>query len=86
MSSSLPLATIIHGKDEEGFYMQCAIPSKIREMIRILEIIAFEIDLRVCWGQGCRGQVGVGEIVRNLPKTQVKKKKTGVITLNSTPV
>ena len=66
--------------------MQCAIPSKIREMIRILEIIVFEIDLRVYWGQGCRGQAGVSSKVRNLPKTQVKTKKTGVITLNIAPV
>ena len=66
--------------------MQCAIPSKIREMTRILEIIGFVIDLRVCWGQGFRGQTGVGVKVRDLPKTQVKTKKTGVITLNITPV
>ena len=66
--------------------MQCAIPSKIREMIRILEITVFEIDLRVYWGQGCRGQTGVGVKVWYLPKTQVKTKKTGVITLNITPV
>jgi len=66
--------------------MQCAIPSKIREMIRTLEIIAFEIDLRVCWGQGCRGQTVVGVKVGNLPKSQVKMKKTGVITLDITPV
>lgn len=65
--------------------MQCAIPSKIREMIRILEIIVFEIDLRVCWGQGRRGQTVVGIKVGNLPKTQVKTKKTGVITMEITP-
>ena len=66
--------------------MQCAIPSKIREMIRILEIIVFEIDLRVYWGQGWRGQAGVRSKVRNLPKTQAKTKKTGAITLNIAPV
>ena len=43
-------------------------------------------DLRVCWGQDRRGQTGVGVKVRELPKTQVKTKKTGVITLNITPV
>ena len=66
--------------------MQCAIPSQIREMTRILEIIGFVIDLRVYWGQGCRGQTGVGVKVRDLPKTQVKTEKTGVITLDITPV
>ena len=66
--------------------MQCAIPSKIREMTRILEIIGVVIDLRVCWGQGCRGQTGVSVKVCNLPKKKVKTKKTGVITLNITPV
>ena len=60
--------------------MQCAIPSKIREMTRILEIIGFVIDLRVCWGQGFRGQTGIDVKVWYLPKTQVKMKKTGVIT------
>lgn len=55
--------------------MQCAIPSKIREMTRILEIIGFVIDLRVCWGQGFRGQNGVGVKVRNLLKTKVKNEE-----------
>ena len=35
---------------KRGFYMQCAIPSKIREMTRILEIIGVVIDLRVMRG------------------------------------
>ena len=66
--------------------MQCAIPSKIREMTRILEIIGVVIDLRVCWGQGCRGQTVVDVKVGNLPKTQVKTNKAGVINSDITPV
>ena len=45
-----------------------------------------DFDLRVCWGQGCRGQTVVGVKVGNLPKTQVKTKKTGVINSDITPV
>ena len=66
--------------------MQCAMPSKIREMTRIFEIIDFVIDLRVCWGQGCRGQTVVGAKVRNFTKYKSKNKKTETITLNITPI
>ena len=69
----------------------CGLCGPIDEIGRIvaaksyLQFMSF-FDLRVCRGQDRRGQTGAGVKVRNLPKTQLKMKKTGVITVNITPV
>ena len=62
------------------------VPDSQEVGLRIIWQDTVLFDLRVCWGQGFRGQTGVGVKVWYLPKTQVKTKKTGVITLNITPV